>query len=388
MIATCPVCASPDAMDVARLEAIPVLCNSLWPDRQSALKADRAGMRLVMCANCSHLFNADFDPGILAYDGRYDTTLTHSAIFSSYVEETAMRLVRSYDLVNCHVLEMGCGQGYFLERLINHGAATGTGFDPSYRADTSVADNPSLKIHSRYFSAGQSSPTADLACSRHVLEHLESPLDGLELLRASLSPSGRGLVYAEVPNGLWTLEMGGVWDLIYEHVSYFTPTSLQYLAQRAGLDVIKLEPVFGSQFLGMDARIAEDARSETPSIDELLNKASDLGETITDLRRGWAERIVKWRSVGRDIALWGAGSKGVTFLNIVDGADIIEHVVDISPTKFGRYVPGTGQEIIPPSRLVGSVTGPLEVICMNPNYQKEIAAELAHLGVDATLHLV
>jgi hypothetical protein len=44
--------------------------------------------------------------------------------------------------------------------------------------------------------------------------------------------------------------------------------------------------------------------------------------------------------------------KATTFLNIVDPAGSpISHIIDINPRKAGRFVPGSGQEIVPPSTL-------------------------------------
>ena len=84
--------------------------------------------------------------------------------------------------------------------------------------------------------------------------------------------------------------------------------------------------------------------------------------------------------------VWGAGSKAVTFLNIVEGTGAIGHVVDISPDKRGRHIPGTGHRIEAPEEMARAVRRPIEVIAMNPLYRDEIALRLAERGVAARLH--
>ncbi|MEO1671695.1 MAG: hypothetical protein AAFR77_13070, partial [Cyanobacteria bacterium J06631_2] len=66
----------------------------------------------------------------------------------------------------------------------------------------------------------------------------------------------------------------------------------------------------------------------------------------------------------------GAGSKGVTFLNILQEQQQIRYVVDINPHKEKKYIPGTGQEIIAPNFLIDYQ--PEIVIVMNPIYENEI----------------
>jgi hypothetical protein len=81
--------------------------------------------------------------------------------------------------------------------------------------------------------------------------------------------------------------------------------------------------------------------------------------------------------------LWGAGSKGVTFLNTIDSTGVVDRAVDVNPRKHGMYVSGAGQPIVAPEDLVAEP--PDAVLVMNPNYRDEIASQLAALGIDAEL---
>ena len=81
------------------------------------------------------------------------------------------------------------------------------------------------------------------------------------------------------------------------------------------------------------------------------------------------------------MALWGAGSKGVTFLNLLDPGPGVRFVVDINPRKQGRFVPVTGHEILPPESLK---TDPPDIVLVaNPLYKTESQAALNELGVKA-----
>jgi SAM-dependent methyltransferase len=385
-LACCPVCGADRARSVVTLDAVPVLCNRLWPDAASARTAPRATLALAICEACRHLWNTAFEPDRIAYDPSYENSLHHSAVFRAFTDGLARRLVEAHGLRGARVVEMGSGQGDFLARLVAAGAAWATGFDPSFRGDAA----PGVAIRATPFDPEVTEERGDLVLSRHVLEHLANPRGALAALLSALDPDGARAVYVEVPNALWTLAEGGVWDLIYEHVSYFTPASLRRLAAETGLLDAEIAPCFGGQYLGLDARASAMPPVAMPpdgaEVAGLVAAADALAAQVAAMRRDWAARLAGWRGEGRQIALWGAGSKGVTFLNIVEGTGAIGHVVDISPDKRGRHVPGTGHRIEAPEEMARAARGPIEMIAMNPLYRDEIALRLAELGVAARLH--
>ena len=80
--------------------------------------------------------------------------------------------------------------------------------------------------------------------------------------------------------------------------------------------------------------------------------------------------------------VWGSGSKGVAFLtalNLHTPDCEIEYVVDINPFREGKYMAGTGQEIVSPAFL--KRYKPDLAIAMNPIYQPEIKADLEKMGL-------
>src|SRR5690606_10613893 len=77
------------------------------------------------------------------------------------------------------------------------------------------------------------------------------------------------------------------------------------------------------------------------------------------------------------VVVWGAGSKGVSFLTMVEGTDRVRAAVDINPHKRGRHVPVSGHPVVAPADLVNDP--PATVIVLNPNYVDEIHEQLAEL---------
>jgi len=100
----------------------------------------------------------------------------------------------------------------------------------------------------------------------------------------------------------------------------------------------------------------------------------------------WTSALKAWQTENRRAVVWGAGSKGVTFLNVLNGVGDISHVVDVNPHKRGRFVPGTSQEVVGPEFL--RVYRPDRVVVMNAIYLEEIRGMLRELGVDAEVDAV
>jgi hypothetical protein len=230
-----------------------------------------------------------------------------------------------------------------------------------------------------------------LVLCQHVLEHVPDPAGLVAGVRRSLA--GRDtVVYFEVPDATYMLAQRAVWDLIYEHHSYFAAPTLTTLFQRERFEVLEVDRTFGDQYLYLEARAAgagtdgpagdgaggdDHRRSELTKLGEL---AAGFGEHVQGLRDAWTSRLGDMVGSGK-VAVWGAGSKGVTFLNLVAPGRDVAHVVDINPNKAGLHVPGTGQRVVGPDE---AVRGGLDhVVVMNPLYVGEIAKQLAELGCDA-----
>jgi hypothetical protein len=381
----CIVCGSADLVHLGLVEQVPISCNTPAPSEQAALDVERGDIALTGCRGCGHVFNRAFDPARIAYTPGYENALDFSPRFRRYSEETIKRLVERHHLRGRRIAEIGCGHGAFLRQLCEAGGNHGLGFDPG-RPDgpDEPAGAGSMRILGRPYRT-EDGGSADLVCARHVLEHFAEPMT---LLRTIAAGRPELACFIEVPDGSFTLDRLGIWDLIYEHVSYFTPSSLGAALRQAGFSVSDLQSSFGGQFLWAEASVT----SLSQPLPQLDDRTLTLLETYPERHRAmvhaWSDHIEKAQAEGRRIALWGAGSKGVTFLNVLGiwAGQGIDLVVDINPRKTGAHVAGTGQRIVQPSQLAAEP--PDLVLIMNPEYADEIAGMLAGVGVSAELQSV
>lgn len=371
----CPVCHSKVASSFLSVKDVPVHCNVIFNRRDEALNGVKGDIDLTLCEQCGHVFNTAFNPDLMQYSGNYENSLDYSLTFKDYRNWLADQLIERYDLTDKIITEIGCGQGDFLKLLCKKGGNNGIGFDPSYRDDLDTGrSNQVVNIVKDFYSDQLSATQTDFIICRHVLEHIYNPCNFLDMIYRSLDENQVTNLFFEVPNLFWTLCDLSIWDIIYEHYSYFSPYSLGQLFVRCGFSINTIYETYETQFLCIEASKSAHTNGHI-SLDRKY--ATDLITHTVDFNQRFREKVnlakislTKSMQNQSKVVLWGAGSKGVTFLNILNVGDQIQYVVDINPRKQGKYVAGTGQKIIDPSVL--KVYKPDQIIVMNPIYLKEI----------------
>jgi SAM-dependent methyltransferase len=379
----CPVCRSGRVEGFLHRQGVPVHQNLLLGSAEVARSIPRGDLDLALCHECGFVHNRAFDASLLSYGASYDNTQTHSPTFEAYVDDLVRELVEVHGVVGSRVVEVGCGKGTFLRKLVEYPVGnTGVGFDPAYVGPPSDLDGR-LRFETRFFDETCSEADTDVVVCRHVIEHVEDPVELLRTLRRSLVRSPGVRVFFETPCVEWILRNRVVWDLFYEHCSLFSAASLGAAFEEAGFRVERVRHVFGGQYLWLEAVLdAPEARPvhDAGAVPELAT------EYARDANRGiacWRERLHGLRREGR-VAIWGAGAKGVTFANLVDpGRELVECVVDLNPQKQGRFVPGTGHPIVDYRRLPDFAVS--RAVVMNPNYLVENSDLLMQAGLDIQL---
>ena len=386
---SCPVCDSADLRRFVRRDSVPVHQNALMATRHEARGAARGALTLAACGYCGFIHNQTFEPERLSYGAAYDNAQTHSVAFRSYVDGLADHLLNDAGVRGCRIVEIGCGDGYFLRRLVDDASAgnAGVGFDPSYSGadmDPETDNGDRLRFERRLFDADCADVAADVVVCRHVIEHLADPLAMLAAVRQALATSPLARVYFETPCVEWILAENAIWDLFYEHCSYFTAGSLAAAFAAAGFTVSSVEHVFGGQYLWLEARLSGPVKAAAPDAGSVPREAARFGDQETALLARLAAQLGAIAG-HRRAAIWGAGAKGATLATLIDpDRRLFDSLIDINPNKQGCFVAGSGHEIV--SLAEALRRGVAAAVLMNPNYRPEIEAMVHKAG--ATLELL
>jgi SAM-dependent methyltransferase len=385
----CLICGSKELRVFFEMLDVPIHCNVLYSSCDAALNCPKGDIRLAFCPVCTYIVNLAFDPDRVEYTSRYENSLYFSPRFQDYTRSLAKRLIERCKLYDKQVISIGCGKGEFLLMLCELGNNSGVGFDPSY-----IEQNQHYKVKDRvkfvqdFYSERYKDYQGDLIECSQTLEHIQNPKSFLSMLRNIIGDRLSTYVFFEVPNALQIFRRLFVWDIIYEHCSYFTPFSLSLAFSSSGFRICELGEDFGGQYLCIlalpDTQGARSYNYERKTeVNQIANDITTFATKYQNHIQMFAHKLEQIEDKGQHAVIWGAGSKGVTFLNVFKHHTRIEFAVDINPRKQGMFIPGTGQQIMPPEFLKDYQ--PDVIIVMNPIYKHEIRQFTKKLGLTTKL---
>lgn len=380
----CPLCQGENLYVFLRRDRVPVHQNLVIADSHRAQSTTRGKMEVTVCEKCGFIFNKAFDPRFLAYGETYDNTQSFSPFFSHYLDMLVRELVEERGVHDCSIVEIGCGKGHFLRKLIEYPGANnrGFGFDPSYVGVESDVEGR-LEFRRCFYDDSCTDVEADVVICRHVIEHIDQPLLMLRTVRSALGTSRPVKVFFETPCVEWILKGRILWDFFYEHCSIFSAATLRLAFGQAGFAVQRVEHVFGGQYLWLEGQPADHLEESTLNGRNSVEMACSYKDAEAMILTQWRKRLLHLSQNGKT-ALWGAGAKGATLAHLVDPErSLIDCVIDINPNKQGGYIPGTGHPIVSPLDL--PVRGVRSAILMNPNYHSENLRLLKKAGIELDL---
>lgn len=348
------------------------------------LKEDRGiSLKLHRCQSC----------GLVQFDCRpvpYYKDVIRSGGFTSTMVELRRRqfgrLIETYGLKGKKFIEAGCGQGEFLSVLqefpveaygIEHNADLA---EAAAKRGLSVwqqfAEDESTLLSDSF--PGIKGPF-DVFLSFNFLEHQPEPVKMLRCLSRNLTPAGMGLI--TVPSLEYILEHGGYYELIRDHLAYYTFDTLRFVLNQAGFEVLE-EELVNRDTLSVTVRKREAAGK----MGEEAGRASVFGafsgssidsgiagfvKSREDLNREIDGLLLELKEEGRSLAIWGASHQGFTLAATTGLKDGARYMIDSAPFKQGRFAPASHIPIVAPEHFKEA---PVDaVLIVAPGYTEEIA---------------
>jgi SAM-dependent methyltransferase len=363
------------------------LANGLLTEKALGESEPVYPLDLAYCAGCSLVqITETVPPEALFSDYVYfssfsDAMLAHAKELATRTKET--RGLGPSDLV----VEIASNDGYLLK---NYKGEVGVlGVEPAQniarvardQGIPTVAEFFGLALARRLVADGK---PASVVHANNVMAHVPDINDFAAGLRVLLAPGGLALI--EVP---YVREMIArcEFDTIYhEHVFYFSLTALAPLFARNGLAVVDVEVIalHGGSLL---VHVAHEgaAGGVSPRVAAMLADEKELGMAssayyddfslnVRSLRDELRRVLSGLKGAGARIAAYGAAAKGSTLLNYAQiGRETIDFVVDRSPHKQGKFMPGVHLPIRAPSALIEEK--PTHVLLLTWNFKDEILAQ-------------
>jgi len=350
-------------------------------------------LKLYTCSSC-FLVQVDevrSHSKLFAPDYVYFSSFSHSwlAHAERFVDQAIPRL--GLDRENL-VMEIASNDGYLLQYVAARGIPC-VGIEPT-AGTANAAREKGIETIERFFGRAFASEFvrdrrgADLIVANNVLAHVPDLNDFVAGLALALAPGGT--ITVEFPH-LLELVAQRQFDTVYhEHFSYFSLRTVRKVFAAHGLrvwDVERLTTHGGS--LRLWAAHEDSRREETPAIATLLASETEAGmgglayyrgfQAQADaVKNGLLEFLLAQQTGGRKVAAYGAAAKGNTLLNYAGvRPDLLPYVVDASPHKQGKYLPGVRIPVVTEARL--REHQPAFVIILPWNLKQEIIQQLAYI---------
>jgi 2-polyprenyl-3-methyl-5-hydroxy-6-metoxy-1,4-benzoquinol methylase len=238
------------------------------------------------------------------------------------------------------ILEIGCNDGSFMEKLAAAGYKDVIGYEPTDDA-YKIAHSRGLNVINTFFGAksvaefsGARQP--DLVVSRQVIEHIPDLHEFLDSIAQVLKDDG-GLVL-ELPDHAMNYETLDYtfWE---EHVNYFTISTLRTLLRMHGFEVVHHETtLFSGKCLWVFAQKSPAGKSTSKPKNYDAESATRYRDLFSELRNAMHGFMNDIASKGA--YLYGAGARSSNFVNFLGIGQYLTSIIDDQPEKQNKYVPG------------------------------------------------
>ena len=235
----CPLCESHEIRVEDSLSGEQLL--KLWRElgfnlapEDMAPVTETVQVKLWHCQSCKFEF---FDQGLSGTDRFYRRLSLRPAYYANHRTEFArtLRWVRSLQIGT--VLDVGCGDGAFLDQARAAGLQTyGIELNKDAREK---ATGKGHEVLDYFLQDLDTSRQYDLAVAFQVLEHVADPVQFLQLMARVVRPGGYLAVAVPNHGGLYRLAPLDPHTWPPHHVTRWTLSHLQQAGSRAGLEVVR-----------------------------------------------------------------------------------------------------------------------------------------------------
>jgi 2-polyprenyl-3-methyl-5-hydroxy-6-metoxy-1,4-benzoquinol methylase len=334
-------------------------CNAMLKAEQLNEPEVYFPLKIFVCENCYLVQVDEVEKAANIFDHEYTYFSSYSSSWLAHAKKYVDMMMGRFDFgADSLVIEIASNDGYLLQYFKEHGVPV-LGVDPT--ANTAeVARQKGIETVVDFFGSDFAARQlvnqgikGDLILGNNVLAHVPDINDFVKGMKAALKENG--IITMEFPHLMRLVEETQFDTIYHEHYSYLSFAVVKRIFAAQGLEIFDVDelPTHGGS-LRIYAKHEGNATFPTSqNVMKLLEKEMQAGMNTPAYYEGFQERVnaVKYgllsffleqRRLGKKVIGYGAAGKGNTLLNYcVKGNDLIRFVVDASPHKQNKYLPGS-----------------------------------------------
>jgi len=337
LLRSCLVCGSKNLENVIDFGKVNISSQSFLTS--PVMIFPKGQLSIYFCKECEHMQNLCYDNQLNKFDDGYYSSSSSSKKTVKHFQSIYKKIRELCALTDKDiVLEVGCGDANFLKLFLNDGVSCAC-YEPSHAFEFIKGHNLLTK-YNRLFDFDKDSSQYKLLIMRHVLEHLPEPLNIIKKIKSDF-------IYLEIPSGNHLINKKLYTDFYYDHISYFTEKSIISALHKANFKVIDIRVSEIPEFIGILASknksiVENDIQAKKINKNELKSFSKGLAQ----YKKPLLNHLLYLKSLNRRIAIWGAGARGITFMERLGiNPNHIEYIVDSDDSKVGKFIPEYSESI-------------------------------------------
>lgn len=370
------------------------LSNSILTEEELNEPETFFPLKLFICENCFLVQIDEYQKSNEIFNEKYAYFSSFSKSWLEHSKKYVNMIIKKLQLnKNSFVVEIASNDGYLLQyfRELNIPClgiepASNTAAEAKRKGIDVIEDFFGVRLANELSSIKKN---PDLILGNNVLAHTPDINDFIEGLRLYLSETG--VITMEFPHLMQLIENNQFDTIYHEHFSYLSFLTIKSVYEAHNLEIFDVEqlPTHGGSLRIYAKHKEDDSKEISNNVKELIDLEiskkmntidyyKDFQKKANRIKYEFVKFLIQQKINKKKVVAYGAAAKGNTILNYCGiKQDLIEFVVDKSPYKQGKFLPGSHIPIINEKKI--KKFKPDYIVILPWNIKEEIMEQLDYV---------
>jgi hypothetical protein len=351
-------------------------------------------LRIMVCDQCFLVQIDEFAKHDDIFNGDYAYFSSFSTSWLAHAKAYTEQMIAKFGFnSSSQVVEIASNDGYLLQYFKEKNIPV-LGIEPTantaaaakLKGVDSIIDFFGVKLATQLSKDGIN---ADLLLGNNVLAHVPDINDFVAGLKIMLKPEG--VITIEFPHLMEMIDKNQFDTIYHEHFSYLSFGTVSRIFQQFGLKMFDVQqlPTHGGSLRIFACHDDDFTKQISSNVETMLEEENSFGlNNLTKYQDYQAKSekvkneflafLLQAKKDNKIVVAYGAAAKGNTLLNFCGvRKDLISFVVDASPHKRDKFLPGVHIPVVYEDVLKSSK--PDFVIILPWNLKDEISNQLSYI---------